>query len=148
MNYARDQQIAALVRAGYQGVQIAAKLHCSTKTIKRVRETVTEIARCECGRPKYHTRGCLKTNAFRREARAQQPVFEAIINSLQAKLPERIPAEMREDIRQQLLLDVMEFVGEAVQNSHKYVRKYNQMFPYNRDVSLDGSPRLAEILEG
>lgn len=141
-NLARDEAIAKLVRSGYGVNQIQAKIGYDKKTINRVRELVpaNEIARCDCGKLKYHRRGCKKKDDFNRLAAAQREIFDNIVAQLKQRLPERVPAEMREEVRQMLLLSIMEFTKHAVTNSHVLVQEYNRMFSIGRDISLDENP--------
>jgi hypothetical protein len=137
----REEAILELVRAGYLDSQIVKRMRCHHTTVKRLRLQVSEVKRCECGQLQHHVNKCHLRPGWQTVAQELRSGFDDQLVRINRRVPGALPEEMRAEICQEMLLDVMRSIDEILGN----VPSYMSAFQY---YSFDASPDLIERIAG
>ena len=143
----REQQILELLRAGHLDCQIVRKAKCHHTTVRRLRQQVTDARLCECGQLFYHTAKCHLRAGWQTKVRERRDAFDELLVRINRRVPAMFPQEMRDEICQEMLLEVLKSIDRVLANSPDFIRKYKQRYPLQYH-SFDADPRLVERIAG
>ena len=143
----RENEIVALLEAGYLDKQIVRKMNCHHRTVARLRQTVSSQRRCECGQLFYHVTKCRQRPGWQTVAREKRGAFDDLLVRINRRVPSMLPEEMRADICQEMLLQMMESIEDVLKNVPRFIRDYKKHYPFQYH-SLDSNPKLIERLAG
>jgi hypothetical protein len=143
----REEQIIALLEAGYLDSQIVRKMKCHHQTVKRLRLQVSDVKRCECGQLFHHVSKCHLRPGWQTVARERRSAFDDLLLRINRRVPSGLPQEMRDDICQEMLLDVMRSIDKVLGNLPSYISEYKKRYPFQYH-SLDANPTLSERIAG
>jgi hypothetical protein len=145
--YQREKQIVELLRAGYLDSQIVRRMKCHHKTVSKLRLQVTDAKLCECGQLFYHVTKCRLRPGWQTVARERRSAFDDLLVRISRRVPASLPEEMRADICQEMLLDVMRSVDKILANLPSYISEYKRRYPL-QFYSFDANPTLLERIAG
>ena len=77
----------------------------------------------------------------------RRSMFDDLLVRINRRVPGALPEEMRNEICQAMLFDVVESVKRILDRSQDYIRQYKKEYPFQM-LSLDADNRLAETLVG
>jgi len=143
----KQAQIVRLIQGGFIDKQIVRKLHCHHRTVAALRSTVKDPRRCECGQLFHHTTKCHRRPGWQLKVQDRRSMFDDLLVRINRRVPRGLPEEMRSEICQEMLFDVVESVTRILDRSQDYIRKYKKEYPF-RLLSLDADNRLAATLVG
>ena len=143
----REQEIADLVRAGYLDCQIVRKMKCHHTTVRRLRAEVTDARLCECGQLFYHTTKCHLRAGWQSKVRHRRDAFEDLLVKINRRVPAAFPQEMRDEICQEMLLEIVKSMDRVLANAPDFIKKYKQRYPFQYH-SFDADPKLVERIAG
>ena len=143
----REAQIVGMLAAGYLDSQIVRIMKCHHQTVKKLRARVTNIKLCECGQPFYHVSKCRQRPGWQTVARERRSAFDDLLVRISRRVPAGLPEEMRDDICQEMLLDVLRSIDKVLGNVPKYLSQYKKRYPFQYH-SFDANPKLAERIAG
>ena len=143
----REAQIIGMLAAGYLDSQIVRIMKCHHQTVKKLRARVTNIKLCECGQPFYHVSKCRQRPGWQTVARERRSAFDDLLVRINRRVPAGLPEEMRDDICQEMLVDVLRSIDKVLGNVPKYLSEYKKRYPFQYH-SFDANPKLAERIAG
>jgi len=144
---AKEQEIIALITAGYLDKQIVRKLKCHHRTVARLRLHVTDPRRCDCGQLFYHTKKCQKRPGWQTLVRERRTAFDDLLVRINRRVPSTLPEEMRADICQEMLLQMMKSIENVLTKVPDFIREYKKDYPFQYH-SFDANPKLLERIAG
>lgn len=145
--HTREEQILELLRAGYLDSQIVRLMKCHHKTVKRLRADVNDARRCECGQLFHHSGKCRVKPGWQTRARERRDDFDNLLVRINRRLPSSFPEEMRDDICQEMLLEVMNSIDRILARTPQFISEYKKRYPFQY-YSLDGNPNLIDRIAG
>ena len=95
----------------------------------------------------YHTRKCRKRGGWQAVARERHEVFDELLVRINRKVPTALPEEMRADICQEMLLEVLPSIEEVLGKVPVFIRDYKRNYPFQYH-SLDANPKLLQSIAG
>lgn len=128
---ARQQaKILDLVALGLPVRTISRLTGSDYRTIKQVLPPGYAPRLCPCGRPINHTGGCSKRWESRvqniinqsRASRSTDPMVADISNRVRNSVPVSLPPEVREEVIQQMMVEIAEQVDAVVKRAGQFVR--------------------------
>ena len=143
----REAVIIALLEAGYLDKQIVRKMNCHHRTVARLRQTVSNPRQCECGQLFYHVTKCRQRPGWQTVAREKRGAFDDLLVRINRRVPSMLPEEMRADICQEMLLQMMESIEDVLKSVPRFIREYKRHYPFQYQ-SLDSNTKLLERLAG
>ena len=143
----RESQILALVKDGYSDSQIVRKLKCHHRTVRKFRSAVSDPKRCECGELFRHVTKCKLRPGWQTLARERRNAFDDFVLRISRRVPGSLPAEMRDDICQEMLLEIMRSIDKVLANAPQYISDYKKRYPFEF-YSYDANPILLERIAG
>lgn len=143
----RQEQIIQLLEAGYMDSQIVRKMKCHHKTVKRLRGQIPEVKRCECGQLFHHVTKCHLRPGWQTVARERRSAFDDLLVRINRRVPATLPEEMRDDICQEMLLDLMRSIDKVLGNVPSYISEYKKRYPFQYH-SFDANPKLVKRIAG
>lgn len=146
-SYERERQILELLKAGYLDKQIVRKMRCHHRTVARLRIQVTDARRCECGQLFYHTTRCQRRPGWQTLARERRTAFDDLLVRINRRVPSTLPEEMRADICQEMLLQMMKSIDHVLANVPVFIKEYKKDYPFQYH-SFDAKPKLIERIAG
>ena len=146
-HYWREKEILTLLRAGHTDKQIVKKVGCHHRTVARLRLEVGEVRRCECGQHYYHARKCRKRAGWQAVARERREAFDELLIRINRRVPTALPEEMRADICQEMLLEVLQSIEDVLGKVPIFIREYKRNYPFQYQ-SLDANPNLLQSITG
>jgi len=145
--YQREQEILELIEAGFLDKQIVKKLRCHHRTVARLRLQVSEPRRCDCGQLFYHTKKCQKRPGWQTLVRERRTAFDDLLVRINRRVPSSLPEEMRADICQEMLLQMMKSIDNVLTKVPEFIREYKKDYPFQYH-SFDANPKLLERIAG
>lgn len=145
--YWREKEILELIRAGHLDSQIVRKMKCHHQTVKRLRSQVSDERRCECGQLFFHVDQCSRRPGWQTKARERRDTFEELLVRINRRIPSAFPDEMRDEICQEMFLEIIKSVDRVLANAPEFIRKYKQRYPFQYH-SFDANPKLVERIAG
>lgn len=145
--YQREQEILELIEAGYLDRQIVKRLRCHHRTVARLRLQVSEPRRCDCGQLFYHTKKCQKRPGWQTLVRERRTAFDDLLVRINRRVPSTLPEEMRADICQEMLLQMMKSIDNLLTKVPEFIREYKKDYPFQYH-SFDANPKLLERIAG
>ena len=143
----REAEIIALLEAGFLDKQIVRKMSCHHRTVARLRQTVSNARQCECGQLFYHVTKCRQRPGWQTVAREKRGAFDDLLVRINRRVPSMLPEEMRADICQEMLLQMMESIEDVLKSVPRFIREYKRHYPFQYQ-SLDSNTKLLERLAG
>lgn len=143
----REEQILELLRAGYLDSHIVRKMKCHSTTVKRLREQVQDVRRCECGELFHHVAKCHLRPGWQTKARERRDDFDNLLVRISRRVPSMFPQEMRDDICQEMLLEVLRSMDRVLANAPHFISEYKKRYPFQY-YSLDANPLLIDRIAG
>ncbi len=143
----REEQIVQLLEAGYLDSQIVRRMKCHHTTVKRLRVEVTEVRRCECGQLFHHVSKCHLRPGWQTVERERRNAFDDLLLRINRRVPGGLPDEMRGDICQEMLLDVMRSIDKILGNLPSYISEYKKRYAFQYH-SFDANPKLLDRIAG
>jgi len=143
----REGQILELLKAGYLDKQIVRKMNCHHRTVARLRKEVNSPRLCECGQLFYHVTKCHQRPGWQTVAREKRDAFDDLLVRINRRVPSMLPEEMRADICQEMLLQMMESIENVLKNVPRFIKDYKKHYPFHYQ-SIDSNPKLLERLAG
>lgn len=144
----REGEIIRLIQEGFIDKQIVRRLHCHHRTAARLRLTVANPRRCECGQLFHHTSKCHRRPGWQTLVRERRTTFDDLLVRISRRVPRALPEEMRAEICQQMLMDVAVAIDRILDNSQHYIRKYKKEYPFQFYSFDDPNAKLNERLVG
>jgi hypothetical protein len=145
--YRREQEILQLIKAGFLDKQIVKKMKCHHRTVAGLRTQVSDARRCDCGQLYYHTTKCHRRPGWQTLARQRRDAFDDLLVRINRRVPSALPEEMRADICQEMLLQMMKSIEQVLANMPSFIREYKKDYPFQYH-SFDAKPRLVEQIAG
>ena len=145
--YQREREILELIGAGYLDKQIVKQLKCHHRTVARLRLQVSEPRLCDCGQLFYHTEKCQKRPGWQTLARERRTAFDDLLVRINRRVPSTLPEEMRADICQEMLLQMMKSIDNVLTKVPEFIRDYKKDYPFQYH-SFDANPKLLERIAG
>ena len=145
--YEKEQEILELITAGYLDKQIVRKLKCHHRTVARLRLQVNDPRRCDCGQLFYHTKKCQKRPGWQTVVRERRTAFDDLLVRINRRVPSTLPEEMRADICQEMLLQMMKSIESVLTKVPEFIREYKKDYPFQYH-SFDANPKLLERIAG
>jgi len=145
--YEKEQEILELITAGYLDKQIVRKLKCHHRTVARLRLQVNDPRRCDCGQLFYHTKKCQKRPGWQTLVRERRTVFDDLLVRINRRVPSTLPEEMRADICQEMLLQMMKSIDNVLTKVPEFIKEYKKDYPFQYH-SFDANPKLLERIAG
>jgi hypothetical protein len=146
-HYLREKEILKLVKAGYLDKQIVRKMNCHHRTVARLRLQVTDVRRCDCGQLFYHTSKCHRRPGWQTVVRERRDAFDNLLVRINRRVPSALPEEMRADICQEMLLQMMESIEKVLASVPTFVKDYKKEYPFQYH-SIDANPKFADKIAG
>jgi len=146
-SYQREREILRLLKAGYLDKQIVTKMKCHHRTVARLRLQVDDARTCECGQLFYHTTRCHRRPGWQTLARERRTPFDDLLVRINRRVPSSLPEEMRADICQEMLLQMMQFIERVLANVPVFIKEYKKDYPFQYH-SYDAKPKLVERIAG
>src|ERR1041384_6381745 len=146
-SYEKEQEILELITAGYLDKQIVRKVKCHHRTVARLRLQVNDPRRCDCGQLFYHTKKCQKRPGWQTLARERRTAFDDLLVGIHRRVPAPLPEEMRADICQEMLLQMMKSIEVVLTQVPEFIREYKKDYPFQYH-SFDANPKLLERIAG
>jgi hypothetical protein len=146
-SYQREREILRLLKAGYLDKQIVKKMNCHHRTVARLRLEVADVRRCDCGQLFFHTSKCQRKPGWQTQARERREAFDELLVRINRRVPAALPEEMRADICQEMLLQMMRSIEEVLKNVPSFIRDYKKHYPFQYH-SFDANPKLVEQIAG
>ena len=146
-NFCREKQILELLKAGFLDKQIVKQMHCHHRTVARLRLEVTDVRRCDCGQLFYHTSKCNKRPGWQTLARERRDAFDDLLIRINRRVPSTLPEEMRADICQEMLVQMMKSIEHVLGNVSLFIKEYKKVYPFQYH-SFDAKPKLVEQIAG
>ena len=146
-SYQREREIVQLLKAGYLDKQIVRKMKCHHRTVARLRLQVNDPRTCECGQLFYHTTKCHRRPGWQTLARERRTAFDDLLVRINRRVPSTLPEEMRADICQEMLLQMMQYIERVLAEVPVFIREYKKHYPFQYH-SFDGKPKLIERIAG
>lgn len=143
----KEQEILQHIEAGHLDKQIAKKLKCHHRTVARLRQQVMEPRRCDCGQLFYHAKKCLKRPGWQALARERRTAFDDLLVRINRRVPSTLPEEMRADICQEMLLQMMKSIDTVLTKVPEFIKEYKKDYPFQYH-SFDANPKLVERIAG
>ena len=143
----RQQEITDLIRAGYLDCHVVRKMKCHHSTVRRLRAEVSDIRLCECGLVFYHTSKCHLRAGWQTKVRDRRAAFDELLVRINRRVPAEFPQEMREEICQEMLLEIMKSIDRVLANTPDFIKKYKKRYPFQY-YSFDADPKLVERIAG
>lgn len=135
------------MEAGYMDSQIVRKMKCHHKTVKRLRAQNPEVKRCECGQLFHHVTKCHLRPGWQTVARERRSAFDDLLVRINRRVPAALPEEMRDDICQEMLLDLMRSIDKVLGNVPSYISEYKKRYPFQYH-SFDANSKLVKRIAG
>lgn len=145
--YQRELEILDLLRAGYLDKQIVKKLKCHHRTVARLRLRVEDARRCECGQLFYHVKKCQRRPGWQTLVRERRDAFDDLLVRINRRVPSTLPDEMRDDICQEMLLQMLKSIEQVLANTPRFIKDYKRHYPIQY-LSFDAQPKLLERIAG
>ena len=145
--YEKEQEILELITAGWLDKQIVRKLKCHHRTVARLRLQVSDPRRCDCGQLFFHTKKCQKRPGWQTLARERRTAFDDLLVRINRRVPSTLPEEMRADICQEMLLQMMKSIENVLTKVPEFIREYKKDYPFQYH-SFDANPKLLERIAG
>lgn len=124
----RERQCLTLLNEGHPVSYIRRTLRMSTVTIAKIRGAATPKL-CDCGQIKHHLTRCKLRPAYRGIKTEQRSEFDRQLYRIsQVHVLRGLPQEVRDDVAQAMLLDVMEHMEQTLKRAPDYLRKHNQWY--------------------
>ena len=146
-SYEREREILRLLQAGYPDKQIVRKMKCHHRTVARLRLQVSDARKCECGQLFYHTTKCHRRPGWQTLVRERRTAFDDLLVRINRRVPSSLPEEMRADICQEMLLQMMQSIERVLENIPVFIREYKRDYPFQY-YSFDAKPKLVERIAG
>jgi hypothetical protein len=108
---------------------------------------VTDARKCECGQLFYHTSKCHRRPGWQALVRERRGAFEDLLVRINRRVPSSLPEEMRADICQEMLLQMMQSIEGVLANTPVFIREYKKDYPFQYH-SFDAKPELVERIAG
>ncbi len=143
----KEKQILFLMRQGYLDSQIIKKMSCHRLTVKRLRKLVTNARRCDCGQLFHHSTKCFLKPGWQATARERRSDFEDLLVRINRRVPSAFPDEMRSDICQEMLLEILRSIEKVLANTPRFISEYKKRYPVNY-YSIDANPVLLDRIAG
>lgn len=143
----REEQILELLRAGHLDSHIVRKMKCHSTTVKRLREQVRDVRRCECGELFHHVSKCHLRPGWQTTARERRDDFANLLVRISRRVPSMFPQEMRDDICQEMLLEILKSVDRVLANAPHFISEYKKRYPFQY-YSFDANPQLVDRIAG
>jgi Zn finger protein HypA/HybF involved in hydrogenase expression len=128
--YQREREILELIEAGYLDKQIVKSLRCHHRTVARLRVQVSEPRRCDCGQLFYHTKKCPKRPGWQTLVRERRTAFDDLLVRINRRVPSSLPEEMRADICQEMLLQMMTSIDNVLTKVPDFIREYKKHYRF------------------
>jgi len=145
--YHREREILELLKAGYLDKQIVRKMNCHHRTVARLRLQVKDARTCECGQLFYHITKCHRRPGWQTLVRERRTAFDDLLVRINRRVPSTLPEEMRADICQEMLLQMMQFIERVLANVPSFISAYKKDYPFHYH-SFDAKPKLVERVAG
>ena len=145
--FEKEQEILELIAAGYLDKHIVRKLRCHHRTVARLRLEVSDPRRCDCGQLFYHTKKCQKRPGWQTFVRERRTAFDDLLVRINRRVPSTLPEEMRADICQEMLLQMMKSIDHVLTKAPEFIREYKKDYPFQYH-SFDANPKLLERIAG
>jgi len=116
----RERHILELLREGYLNSQIVRKMKCHTTTVKRLRAKTQDVRRCECGDLFHHVGKCHLRPGWQTRAREMRDDFDNLLVRISRRVPSVFAEEMRDEICQEMLLEVLKSRSGVSQGPRLY----------------------------
>lgn len=100
---------------------------------------------CQCGLPFYHKRRCNKRQ-WQSVVANGRPFFDELLININRRLQSGLPEEVKLEMAQMVLLDIMQDIDVRLSKKEDYLRRYKKMYP--QQLSLDDNYVLTDRLEG
>jgi hypothetical protein len=143
----REEEILELIQAGYHDSHIVRKKKCHSTTVKRLRAKARNVRHCECGQVFHHTGKCQLRQGWQTIARERRDDFDNLLVRISRRVPSVFPEEMRDDICQEMLLEVMKSIERVLARSPQYISDYKKRYPFQY-YSFDANPDLIDRIAG
>lgn len=145
--YEREEEILELIRAGYLDSHIVRRKKCHSTTVKRLRAQAGNVRRCECGQVFHHARKCQLRKGWQTAARERRDDFDNLLVRISRRVPSVFPDEMRDDICQEMLVEVMKSIERVLARAPQFISEYKKRYPFQY-YSLDANPELINRIAG
>lgn len=145
--YQREQEILELIRAGHLDSQIVRRMKCHHTTVKRLRLQVSDMRLCECGQLFHHANKCHLRDGWQAKVGNRRDLFDELLVRINRRVPSAFPDEMREEICQEMFLEVIKSIDRVLANSPEFIKRYKQRYPFQYH-SFDANPKLVERIAG
>ena len=146
-NYFRDQEILQMLRAGHLDTQIIRKVKCHHTTVRKLRTQVSDARLCECGQLFFHTSKCHRRPGWQSKVSERRQGFDELLVRINRRVPSVFPEEMREEICQEMLLEISRSIDRILANAPDFIKKYKRRYPLQYH-SFDANPKLMERIAG
>ena len=143
----REERILELLREGYLNSQIVRKMKCHSTTVKRLRALTQDVRRCECGELFHHVGKCHLRAGWQTRACEMRDDFDNLLLKISRRVPSVFPQEMRDEICQEMFLEVMKTIDRVLARAPDFIREYKRRYPFQY-YSLDANPKLLERIAG
>jgi hypothetical protein len=145
--YLREKEILRMLQAGHLDSQIVRKMKCHHTTVKRLRDQVTNARLCECGQLFFHTSKCRRRPGWQTKVSERRQGFDELLVRISRRVPSAFPEEMREEICQEMLLEISRSIDRVLANAPDFIRKYKKRYPFQYH-SFDANPNLLARIAG
>jgi hypothetical protein len=80
-------------------------------------------------------------------ARERRTAFDDLLVRINRRVPSTLPEEMRADICQEMLLQMMKSIEHVLANVPIFIKEYKRDYPFQYH-SVDANPKLLERIAG
>jgi hypothetical protein len=136
-----------LIQAGYLDSHIVRKKKCHSTTVKRLRAQAGNVRRCECGQVFHHAGKCQLRPGWQTTARDRRDDFDNLLVRINRRVPSAFPEEMRDEICQEMVLEVMKSIERVLATAPQFISEYKKRYPFQY-YSFDASPELMDRIAG
>jgi len=143
---AREREIVGLIRAGYTNKDVARKANCHHQTAARLRRGV-RARLCECGGLFFHKHQCKKRRGWQSTVQERRSTFDDLLVRINRRIPRGLDEEVRGEVAQQMLVDIVQLIDDTLSKSQDYIRRYKKDYPF-QVYSIDANPTFADRLVG
>ena len=145
--YEREARIIKLLEAGHLDSQIVRKMKCHHTTVRRLRKEVKDVRLCECGQLYHHVSKCHLRAGWQTLVKERRTLFDDLLVRVNRRVPSAFPDEMRDEICQEMFLEVIKSIDRVLGNAPEFIRRYKKRYPFQYH-SFDANPDLVERIAG